>query len=419
MFHRPDLVRVLVGPGQREFVVHRTLLCASSAVFCQCIDSAAAEASSESLPTPPLSSDPILVPWLAAESASMFEIFVLWLYRRHAFRNVINEALTVLMASGEEAELLPERDGTLRKKRRESETARACTDLHWNLVHAHLFAARADIPAFQDAVMDALQDLYLRLDWEATPRLVRFLYVDCPDPVAASRLRKWTVPLLAWTLANGVEEMEAQDEAEAEAEDLADFHLDLDLDCDENLNISNERSLRRLLSCLPDLRAEYDAQLAKLAASGADVRFKNPQLRIPSNHLRREDRLFGFRQCAFHSHRRSVGQGRCPHNPVLVHYHHHHRRGFRGHRRAAHSADESSSARRPVTPPASSSMSMSITMPQSSATSTFSSPTLSSPALSFFPPITTSEPRLIDLPAWSPLSVTTPGLAPLGMELTI
>jgi hypothetical protein len=39
---------------------------------------------------------------------------------------------------------------------------------------------------------------------------------------------------------------------------------------------------------------------------------KNPQLRLPMNKLRNEERFFGFRQCSFHSHRSTIGEGVCP-----------------------------------------------------------------------------------------------------------
>ncbi len=45
---------------------------------------------------------------------------------------------------------------------------------------------------------------------------------------------------------------------------------------------------------------------------------KNPQLRLPENKLRSEERFFGFRQCSFHSHRSAVGEGVCP----LLQLHH-------------------------------------------------------------------------------------------------
>ncbi len=72
-----------------------------------------------------------------------------------------------------------------------------------------------------------------------------------------------------------------------------------------------------LFSACGDLRQDYDAHIAKMASSGRDVRVKNPQLRIPRNALRSEERLFGFRQCSFHSHRKTVGERRCPHSLTL------------------------------------------------------------------------------------------------------
>lgn len=63
-----------------------------------------------------------------------------------------------------------------------------------------------------------------------------------------------------------------------------------------------------------EFRREYASHLNKMAgirSRGVDVRVKNPQLRLPRNGLRSEERYFGFRLCSFHSHRGVVGEGEC------------------------------------------------------------------------------------------------------------
>ena len=196
----------------------------------------------------------------------MFELFVLWLYQRRAFPTLIDETTNALT-----------RDSPPTAKVEASQTA-----LHWNLVRLHLFAAAVDLPALQDVAMDALQDLYLRCDWDVSARFVRYLYER--DPEHAFRLRKWAVAMVAWTLAaNGHDE-----------EDPV------------------PQSFQRLFDAYPDLCDDYAAHLDKMAGSRANVAIKNPQLRLPANRLRSEERHFGFRQCSFHSHRSAVGEGRCP-----------------------------------------------------------------------------------------------------------
>ncbi|CAK7197539.1 hypothetical protein SEUCBS139899_000187 [Sporothrix eucalyptigena] len=387
------LLRVLVGPDHREFVVHRALLCASSTFFADSL-----EAVPEGLSSPrSLSSEKTPVLWLAGESADVFELFVLWLYRRHTFQAVVEDAVTILAREAEPKEviqLLPEEaseDGTSSQSSTPSlspsssplgtpgtsgiSASRNLSNLHWHLVHLHLFAALVDIPVLQDAVMDALQDLYLRFDWAATPALLTFLYVDA-DAFAACRLRKWAVALLAWTIANADDATENRLSALARLEGSpppAGLHDRL-----PSGRSSGTAALQRLAR-LPALHADYSAHRRKMQASRADVRIKNPQLRIPSNHLRREDRHFGFRQCSFHSHRRAAGEGRCPHE-----------RARREHQKSVL-----------ITPVDTHKPFVSMHSPSSSLSST------------------SSEPRLVDLPVWSPLSVTTPGYAPLGMESTI
>ncbi|KAK4128876.1 hypothetical protein N657DRAFT_608698 [Parathielavia appendiculata] len=258
-FEGCEVVRVLVGEEQRDFNLHRKLLCDSCAFF---------QTHIETIPSPSSSQDgdedEDSVLWLPNEAPDMFEIFVLWLYQRRKFSSFI-ETATQRISPDE------------------------CRTMRTNLVHLHLFAAVIDLPALQDAAMDALQDTYLRFDWDMSPRFLAFLYGDC-DAQHAVRLRKWAIAMLAWTL-HGADEKAAVMAGQ----------------------------LDRLFAAYPDLQADYHMHLHKMAQSRADVRIKNPQLRLPANKLRSGERLFGFRQCTFHSHRATVGEGTCPHALALGH----------------------------------------------------------------------------------------------------
>jgi hypothetical protein len=251
-------VRVLVGEEQREFTLHRKLLRDSCAFF---------QTHLEAIPSPSSpqdgEEDEDSVLWLPNESPDMFEIFVLWLYQRRRFPSFI-ESVTHRMCPDD------------------------CRTMRTNLVHLHLFAAVIDLPAVQDAAMDALQDTYLRFDWDMSPGFLAFLYGDC-DAQQAVRLRKWAVAMLAWTLHG--------------AEKAATMAAQVD----------------RLFAAYPELQADYHMHLHKMAQSRADVRIKNPQLRLPANKLQSGERMFGFRQCTFHSHRATVGEGTCPHALALGH----------------------------------------------------------------------------------------------------
>ncbi|KAJ9156957.1 hypothetical protein NKR19_g3962 [Coniochaeta hoffmannii] len=199
----------------------------------------------------------------------MFELFVLWLYQRRAFSSFMEAAIARVDPDSCSA-AVPE--GSHETSRR---------TLHWNLVRLHLFAAKTLMPALQDAAMDALQDLYLRCDWEVSPSFLRFLYADCYAE-HAFRMRKWAVAMVAWTIAM------------------------------QGGEPTNE--WQRLLEDHPVLDHDYSSHLKKMAGSrGANLCIKNPQLRLPANRLRSEERFFGFRQCSFHSHRSAVGEGLCPH----------------------------------------------------------------------------------------------------------
>lgn len=270
-----------VGPRQREFALHKELLYSTSPYFRDRLDAtpaslspSTAKASSgcagSALPDAPTSTgNGGAILWLSAELPEVFELFVLWLYQRRAFASFIEAAIAEVDPDSCSA-ALPE----------SSHEASRCT-LHWNLVRLHLFAAKSALPALQDASMDALQDLYLRCDWEVSPSFVRFLYADSPGEHAV-RLRKWAVAMAAWTIA--MQGGEPTDE------------------------------WQRLLDDLPVLDHDYSSHLRKMAGSrGAKLCIKNPQLRLPANRLRSDERSFGFRQCSFHSHRSAVGERPCPH----------------------------------------------------------------------------------------------------------
>lgn len=257
------MVRVLVGEEQREFTLHRKLLCDSCAFFktnIEAIPSPSAPGGGEGEGDDDEEEDSVL--WFPTEAPDMFEIFVLWLYQRRRFPLFLDNA--ILTMSTDE-----------------------CRSLRTNLVRLHLFAAVIDLPALQDAAMDALQDMYLRFDWDMSPRFLAFLYGDC-DAQHAVRLRKWAVAMLAWTL-HGADRGGATMASQVD----------------------------RLFAAYPALQADYHMHLDKMAQSRADVRIKNPQLRLPVNKLQSGERFFGFRQCTFHSHRATVGEGTCPHALAL------------------------------------------------------------------------------------------------------
>ncbi|KAB5580872.1 hypothetical protein GE09DRAFT_1213318 [Coniochaeta sp. 2T2.1] len=275
-----QVVRVKVGPRQREFRLHKKLLCSASPWFRERLEATPASLTScgskASSPSRPKHADSTAssasagaMLWLSTEIPEMFELFVLWLYQRRAFSTFMEAAIAQVDPDCCSAALTEASVETSRQT------------LHWNLVRLHLFAAKTELPALQDAAMDALQDLYLRCDWEVSPPFIRFLYADCYAE-DAFRLRKWAVAMVAWTIS-----MQGGEPTD-EWQDLFTAH--------------------------PVLDHDYASHLKKMAGSrGANLCIKNPQLRLPANRLRSEERFFGFRQCSFHSHRSAVGEGPCPH----------------------------------------------------------------------------------------------------------
>ncbi|KAL8387826.1 hypothetical protein RB595_009647 [Gaeumannomyces hyphopodioides] len=334
-----ETIQVLVGPEKKAFTVHKKLLCSTSEFFSESIaaipagllspprgarrpppvarrpaanrrsgfhdwtiaaaaaaatasaagegghvrsascNSLPAPAPARSSPSPPASPTRVAVLWFADQTPEMFELFVLWLYHRRAFAALVDEAVTSILAAEAESG--------------DSRTAEArLRGLHWALVNLHLFAVAVGLPALQDLAMDAVQDLYLRLDWDVSPRFVRFLYEREAD--AALRLRKWAVAMAAWCLASSSSGKGCSAEGADADSTAAQFQV--------------------LLESYPEFCQDYSTHLSRMHSSRTNPVIKNPQLRIPTNALRNEERHFGFRMCSFHSHRASVGQGRCPHD---------------------------------------------------------------------------------------------------------
>lgn len=192
----------------------------------------------------------------------MFALFVQWLHDKPSFRSHLDEGV-----------------------RRAATVPHRLLDAHWAMVRLHLFASRLQLYRLQDLVMDCIQDLYLKRDWDVAPSLIKFLYGECAT-LASVRLRRWAVAMVAFRLAVSPDE-------------------------------DDHDSFADLMYSLPDFRADYERHIANMRAAQLDLRFKNPQLRIAANKHTCEERTFGFRQCSFHSHRATVGQNRCPHGDEL------------------------------------------------------------------------------------------------------
>ena len=262
------MATLLIGPEKQRFKVNRKLLCATSSFFRERLDGP--QNRSVSL-------------WLPGELPSMFTLFVDWLHTpRHHFRRHLENAVA------EAAERDPN----------------GLHDMHWALIRLHLFAAHLSLSHLQDSAMDALQDLYLSCDWDVPPGLLSYLYTRC-DALPAVRLRRWAVAMVAFSLTGSTL-----------SSSPAKFHSeynDLDYDAYDDEDDDTANRFRHLIDEIPELSDDYTVHMNKMADSGLDVRFKNPQLRIPANKLRNEERAFGFRECSFHSHRSTVGERRCPH----------------------------------------------------------------------------------------------------------
>ncbi|KAH8675355.1 hypothetical protein BX600DRAFT_170458 [Xylariales sp. PMI_506] len=237
-----ETVRVFVGKEAREFAFPKQLLDSTSMLFSDMMADDQYAVASDTL-------------YLKELCPDMFELFTYWVYNHSNFQPFIDAA----------------------------EADDRCEDLQWDLINLHLFAAQINLDILQDVAMDAIQDLYLRRNWDINPTLVNYVYSQC-DAEDSCRLRKWIVAMAAYCLGGCVEIAGTVDKME------------------------------KLFHNCPELWSDYMAHLTKTSRSRVPLYFKNPQLRLPSNNLRNEERQFGFRQCTFHTHRSSVGQGKCPHS---------------------------------------------------------------------------------------------------------
>lgn len=257
-----DTVRVFVGKQSREFTFSRRVLSSVAPYFVERLDASGLNFLQRNAQLNTL--------WLEELCPDMFELFAYYIenyYHQHS-----NAGTMIFQPFIQEAQ---DQD--------------CCEELHWDLIHLHLFAARLGIDALQDAAMDAVQDMYLRCDWDITPLFVSQVYTEC-DPADSYRLRKWIVAMTAWSLGGSLDGM-----------------LD-----------SPAEKMEALFQIVPDFWDDYVAHLDKSSKSRVKLQFKNPQLRLESNNLRNDERQFGYRQCSFHTHRSSVGQGKCLHTLVQV-----------------------------------------------------------------------------------------------------
>ncbi|ROT39749.1 hypothetical protein SODALDRAFT_339177 [Sodiomyces alkalinus F11] len=279
-----DLARVIVGPERKEFHVNKKLLSAAVAALRDRLDASSPAAMirlgpgyNKPLPMSLPHQTSALPIYLPDESPAMFELFTVWLHQKDGFRHHLDDMINLV-----------------------SDAPETVSDrFHWSLVDLHIFAARHDLDQLQDLSVDALQDLYLRCNWDVTPQFITFLFGE-RGARDTMRLRRWATAMVAWLLA--ASPSEPRDNIEPSS-----FHA--------------------LFQLYPDFHVEYTLHVAKLKKGKLDARIKNPQLRIPANRLRNDERQFGFRQCSFHTHRAAVGEGKCPHDiksvdmdnyPILV-----------------------------------------------------------------------------------------------------
>jgi hypothetical protein len=284
------MTTVLVGSKQRSFKVNRELLCAASPFFRARLQTNG----SSTDPDAPVSSKPVSL-WLPGESSSMFSLFVEWLHARTGFRSFLDDCIENASDSG---------------------TA-AIKDFHWTLVRLHLFASHLSLFQLQDLAMDTLQDIYLKFDWDVTPDMITHLYTQC-EAIPAVRLRRFAVAMVAFSLAEDEKSRPIRRRSAAVRSSLAENEPtqkpERNSGPEEGLSLSRPSGqFQNLFDAIPEFAADYATHMRKMNASGLDIRFKNPQLRIYANRLRNDERAFGFRQCSFHSHRASVGERPCPH----------------------------------------------------------------------------------------------------------
>ncbi|KAF4123405.1 hypothetical protein GMORB2_6106 [Geosmithia morbida] len=327
---RRTTATVYVGPEKQRFRVNRKLLCASSTFFSDLLEGNAS--GSGSTPHSQLQSGgswQSVSLWLPGELPSMFALFVDWLgMPRHHFRQHLDDAVA---------------------RSHQQNGERGLHDTHWALIRLHLFASHLGLLHLQDSAMDAIQDLYLSCDWDLPPALLSYLYTCC-ESLPAVRLRRWAVAMVAFSLSTASVDDDDDDDDDYDDDDddtdtsspispasgaSVEMHTHLarraaaaganasvedhDIDDDhasrrhKDFHHDDARRFRRLIASIDELAEDYDVHLAKMAASNLDIRVKNPQLRIPANRLRNDERAFGFRECSFHSHRSTVGEKRCPH----------------------------------------------------------------------------------------------------------
>ena len=197
----------------------------------------------------------------------MFALFVEWIHSPLSFRTYLSNAVHLAHEKSDDAS----------------------EDIRWAIIHLHLFAAELSLLPLQDIAMDAIQDLYLDYDWDVSPKLVTYLYTEC-EALPSMRLRRWAVAMVAFSLAMGCE--------------LRGSTLDL--------TSTNPDQFQTLFRTLSEFSNDYAQHIESMKESGHDVQVKNPQLRITANQLHNGQRILGFRECSFHSHRSAVGEGTCP-----------------------------------------------------------------------------------------------------------
>jgi hypothetical protein len=202
----------------------------------------------------------------------MFALFVEWLHDQRNFRSHLDDSIASAAAATH------------------YDIISTTKDVHSAIIRLHLFAAHLSLYSLQDVAMDALQDLYLKCDWDVPPGLIIYLYTQC-EATASLRLRRWAVAMVAFSL-------------------TVSWHVKFH---PQGRETSDPARFRALLDTMPEFASDYSIHVRKMRRSRLDLRLKNPQLRIPSNDLHNEKRVFGFRECSFHSHRASVGEGPCPH----------------------------------------------------------------------------------------------------------
>ncbi|PNP46647.1 hypothetical protein TGAMA5MH_01592 [Trichoderma gamsii] len=197
----------------------------------------------------------------------MFGLFIEWVHSPETFRDYLDSAIHSAFKKREQASL----------------------DIHWAIIHLHLFASQLSLSDLQDASMDAIQDLYLKYDWDVPPKLIAYLYTEC-EAEPSICLRRWAVAMVAFRLAVGSQP--TFPEQDSTSLDPNQFYA--------------------LFQSLSEFSADYAQHIKYMKESGHDIQVKNPQLRMPENEESNDGQFYGFRECSFHSHSSEVGEGPCP-----------------------------------------------------------------------------------------------------------